>query len=191
VADLAGEAAGSAVDGAVDHDAGADAGADAEVDEVADVAQRPAIEDPGSRRPDVVLDRHGHPQDRLESIAERKPVPAQVDGQRDDAGRGVDPAGDADADRAHVPDRRAGVGEGRVDGAAIWPAASSGSPTEVGIVWRLQTSRAASTTRTAILLPPTSTPTNNPPGWPSAVAERRWVSAPVVVIGPGSGRAHG
>src|SRR4029079_10141549 len=66
----AGEAARPAVDGAVDHDTGADAGADAEVDEVADVAQRPAIEDPGGRRPDVVLDRPRDPHDRLARLAQ-------------------------------------------------------------------------------------------------------------------------
>ena len=55
--------------------------------------------DPRGRGTDVVLDGARHAEARLEPVAERQVVPAEVDRERHDAGQRVDPARDADADR--------------------------------------------------------------------------------------------
>ena len=193
VADLAGEAARSAVDGAVDHDAGADAGADAEVDEVADVAQRPAVEDPGGRRPDVVLDRAREPpgiassrsrsgsrcQPRL-TASETTPVAGST--------RPGTPTPTARTSRidAPAPARAASIGArdlaGRLVGLADRAWGSCGGCRRRGPRRRrgrrscCRRRRRRRTARRAGRR------------WPSG---ERWASAPVVVIGPGSGRARG
>ena len=105
VADLAGQAARAAMERAVEHDAGGDAGADAEVGEVVVVADDAAGVEAGGRGADVVLDADGNAERAPRAAGQRQVVPAEVDRERDGAGRGVDAAGDADADRGRSSGR--------------------------------------------------------------------------------------
>ena len=107
VAEVAGDAGGAALQPAAGDDAGADAGRDLDQHQVVDVGQvRLLLAE--RHDVDVVVDEDGHGVLALETSRDVVAVPARHDRRADrPAGRVLDRAGQADADRGQVLDRAA------------------------------------------------------------------------------------
>ena len=146
---------------AVEDDAGRDPGPDPQVDQVVGRPNGPSWWSPTAAARTSFSTTHGTPRAALEAASERQVLPAEVDRERDVAGRPLSTRpGNA---RARRPRRRPSSrrprrprrGSRRRSGR--WPRRAR--PTAAGTWRRAQTVPSASTTRTAILLPPMSTPT--------------------------------
>ena len=146
-----------------------DAGPDREVGEVVDVADDAAPMEAEGGGADVVLD-DARATERGPRAARRAAGPCQPRlTARVTAGQRIDPAGDADAERRDVVGAGAGVGERVADDRGDLVGGAFRAPAAVGATWRARTCSSRSTTRTAILLPPTSTPTRSGRSRPSGV----------------------
>ena len=160
VADLAAGEVAAGIDLVVDDDAAAEAGAQRDGDRVVGACERAGLVLAVSRSVGVVLK-----DDELavravgDHLAQLEVLEVQVVGELDDAGRAVDGAGASDADPRHVVEREVALPSASWQTSTILSQKTS-SEQGTGVFWDAFAIIAlfSSTTPTAMLVPPTSTP---------------------------------